>query len=429
MDVRRIRVSLLPIWHSSTYLAVAGPPRTLVCVTRSLLGCMPWRLRSWLSRQMRHRPVDSFLRFCRLPLGATTGGHRRLWHVCFVFFFFFFKFSVEDRCALLCSGAAGRSAWRFEFVPKSCEELRAVRDTLKALHSAAAARSRPPRQLKLRIKPTLDAPPPSGEIEAASTAASPHDATCSPALGKIPTDGSASFGKTGRVAVSAPSTQVAVVQTASSIPHRSNPSSGASLSSLLALTPPGLPVGKSAAALAQAPPSAVDGHAAGRRLLTRSQGFGAAPLKRQAPTCATETKRRRLSKEDAATAAWLSAFKRWRPDYEPDVAHDLVIIFSACDALLPSLITHCASGVAKSYPPVDRGGLTQWFVNVLNTGPGHGQARSEREVPSGGISLVMRSRVHGVFSAAYALHGTQCPVPRRLELGSARLHGVSVSLL
>jgi len=325
------------------------------------------------------------------------------------FFSSFFKCSVEDRCALLCSGAAGRSAWRSAFVLKSRDELRAVCDALEARHSAAAARRRPPRQLKLKMKLTLDAPPPSAAIVAASTAASPHDATCSPALGEIPRDGSASFGKTGRVAVSAPSTQVAVVQTAPSIPQPSNPSSGAALSSLLALAPPGLPVGKRAAASAQEPPSAADGQAAGRRFLTRSQGPGAAPLNRQAPTCATETKRRRLSRADAATAAWLSAFKKWRLDYEPDVAHDLVVIFSACDALLPSFITHYASGVAKWYPPVDRDGLKPWFVDVLNTGPGHGQARSEREGPSGGISRVMRSRVHGVFCAAYAFHGTPMP--------------------
>jgi len=321
---------------------------------------------------------------------------------------------VEDRCALLCSGALGRSAWRSAFVNNSPDGLRAVCDALEARHSSAAAWRRPPRQLKLKIKPTLEALPLSSAIVAASTAASPHDATCSPALGKMPRDRSSSLGRTGRVAVSAPSAPVADVQTASSNPQSSNPSSGAALSSLLAPAPPGLPVGKRAAASAQAPPSAVDGQAAGRRLLTRSQGFGAAPLKSREPTCATETKKRRLSKADAATAAWLSAFNRWRLDYEPDVAHDLFVIFSACDDLLPSFITHYASGVAKWYPPVDRDGLKPWFVDVFNTGPGHGQARSDREGPSGGISRVMSSRVYGVFCAAYAFHGLQCPVPRRL---------------
>jgi len=325
------------------------------------------------------------------------------------FFSSFFKCSVEDRCALLCSGAAGRSAWRSAFVLKSREELRAICDALEARHIAAAARRRPPRQLKIKIKPTLDAPLLSAAIVAAATAGSPLDATCSPALGKIPEDGSSSFGKTCAVAVNAPPTPVVVFQTSSSIPQPSNPSSGAALSSLLAAAPPGLPDGKIAAASAQAPPSAADGQAAGLRLLTRSQGFGAAPLKRQEPTWAKQTKRRRLSKEDAAAAAWLSAFKTWRLDYEPNVAHDLVVIFSACDALLPSFITHYASGVAKWCPPVDRDGLKPWFVDVLNMGPGHGHARSERDGPIGGISRVMRSRVHGVFCAAYAFHGNPMP--------------------
>ena len=247
--------------------------------------------------------------FRRLPIGATTGGHSRLWYVCFVLFSSFFKCSVENRCALLYSGAARRSAWRPAFVLKSREDLRAVCDALEARHIAAAVRRRPPRQLKIKIKPTLDARLLNAAIVASPTAGSPHDATCFPALGKIPEDGSTSFGQTCAVAVIAPSTPVAVVKTSSSILQPSNPSSGAALSSLLALAPPGVPDGKRAAASAQAPPSAADGQAAGRRLLTRSQGFGAAPFKRKERTWAEETKRRRLCKEDAAAAAWLSAFK------------------------------------------------------------------------------------------------------------------------
>jgi len=128
-----------------------------------------------------------------------------------------------------------------------------------------------------------------------------------------------------------------------------------------------------------------------------------------APTRSKTAKRQRLSREDAAAAAWLAAFKMWGLDYEPVVARDLVVIFSACDALLPSCITHYASRVAQWCPPVNHEGLEQWFVDVLRTGPGHGGKGEVRSRSGDGISRVMLSSVHGVFSAAYAFHGTPLP--------------------
>jgi len=64
------------------------------------------------------------------------------------------------------------------------------------------------------------------------------------------------------------------------------------------------------------------------------------------PTRLNAAKRRQLSREDAAAAAWLEAFNKGGFDYKPDVAREMLCIFSACDALLCSFITHYASGFA-----------------------------------------------------------------------------------
>ena len=144
----------------------------------------------------------------------------------------------------------------------------------------------------------------------------------------------------------------------------------------------------------------------------QAQGHGAAAGTSSKMTAATRSKtakKRRRSREDAAAAAGLAAFKMWGLDDGPVVARDLVVIFSACDALLTSFITHCASGVAQWCPPVNHEGLEQWFVDVLRTGPGHGGKGKGRAGSGDGISRVMLSRVHGVFSAAYAFHGTPLP--------------------
>jgi len=99
----------------------------------------------------------------------------------------------------------------------------------------------------------------------------------------------------------------------------------------------------------------------------------------------------------------------WGLDYEPVVARDLLVIFSACDALLTHFITHFASGVSQCRPPVNHEGLEQWFAIVLSTAPGHWGKGEGRAGSGGGISRVMLPRVHGVFSAAHAFHGTAVP--------------------
>jgi len=91
------------------------------------------------------------------------------------------------------------------------------------------------------------------------------------------------------------------------------------------------------------------------------------------------------------------------------VARDLVVIFSACDALLPSFFTHYATGVGKWCPPANRDAPKSWFVDVLKTKSGCGRPGDAREGVGGDISRVMPSRVHGVFGVAYALHGNPMP--------------------
>jgi len=94
--------------------------------------------------------------------------------------------------------------------------------------------------------------------------------------------------------------------------------------------------------------------------------------KKKVPTLPKTEKRRRRSRVDTAAAAWLAAFQMWGLEYEPVVALDLVVIFWASDALLPSFMTHYASGVAQWRPSVNHEGLERWFVDVLSTGPGNG---------------------------------------------------------
>ena len=153
----------------------------------------------------------------------------------------------------------------------------------------------------------------------------------------------------------------------------------------------------------------IEGEAAGSHIAAHARGHGAAAGTVTASAREKDAKRRRLSKADAAAAAWLAAFNTWGLKYEPDVARDLVVIFSACDALLPSFITHYATGVAKLCPPANRDALESWFVDVLKTGSGCGRPGDAREGVGGGISRVMLSRVHGVFCAAYAFHGNPMP--------------------
>jgi len=152
-----------------------------------------------------------------------------------------------------------------------------------------------------------------------------------------------------------------------------------------------------------------EGEAAGSLIAARARGHGAAAGTVTASAREKDAKRRRLSKADAAAAAWLAAFSTWSLKYEPDVARDLVVIFAACDALLPSFITHYATGVAQWCPPANRDALESWFVDVLKTGSGCGRPGDAREGVGGGISRVMRSGVHGVFCAAYAFHGNPMP--------------------
>jgi len=101
-----------------------------------------------------------------------------------------------------------------------------------------------------------------------------------------------------------------------------------------------------------------------------------------------------------AEAEWHAAFAMWGLECEPDVAHELIVTLFACDSLLPSFIAHYASGVAKWCPPVNCNGVEQWFVDVLNTGPGHRQPSHGLVGIGGCISRAMLSRVHGLFSSS-----------------------------
>jgi len=297
------------------------------------------------------------------------------------FFSSFFKCSVEDRRTLLHSGAAGKSAWSSGFVMKTREELLAVCNILEARHTAAAARQRAPRLLT--VTPAPDAR------------------------------------KTGGVSGSPPSRRLAFTPTAANSPKPRHSTLCSELPTMTKPAPPPLRPSKRTGESVLTGGLAQDGDATGPHLPAQARGsspqargHGAAAgtsSKMTAPTRPKTAKRRRLSREDAAAAAWLAAFKMWGLDYEPVVARDLVVIFSACDALLPSFITHYASGVAQWCPPVNHEGLEQWFVDVLRTGPGHGGKGEGRAGSGDGISRVMLSRVHGVFSAAYAFHGTPLP--------------------
>ena len=161
-----------------------------------------------------------------------------------------------------------------------------------------------------------------------------------------------------------------------------------------------------------------DGESKGPHLPSRALG---PPAQAQRPRAAASTrtvteptrpnaaKRRRLSRADAAAATWTEAFKKWGLDYEPDVARELMCIFSACDALLPSFITHYASGVARWCPPASHEGLEQWFVDELRTAAGHARQQRGRAGVGSGISRVLLSSVRGVFSVGYDFHGTQLP--------------------
>jgi len=333
------------------------------------------------------------------------------------FFSSFFKCPVENRRDLLRPGAEGRAAWSSVFVLKTREELLDVCSMLEARFTAAAARQRAPRQLAATRALA------SGASRAVSLAASaatrPHEDVCTPDTIKNLPSRSTAAPKTEGLAGSAPSGHVAIALRAERPPRPSHSSLCAELPTSTTPAPPRLAPAKREAALALTPSLAQDAEATGTHLPSlargsppRTQGPGAAtdtvPTK-AAPTRPTKASRRPMSMADTAAAAWLAAFAKWGLEYEPEVARDLINIFSACDALLPSFVTHYASGVARWCPPVNQDGLEQWFVDEISTGPGHGRPREERAERSGCISRAMLSRVHGVFCAAYAFHGTPLP--------------------
>jgi len=286
-----------------------------------------------------------------------------------------FKCSAAERRVLVRAGAAGKAAWSAAFVLKTRKELRAVCNVLEGRHTVAAVLQDASRQVvakrspgACRSSPMRSAP--SLEKEQRDSASFPPSAT-------TPGAGTAAAVKAGREAGREPSGRGLVVSTAETC------------------------------VLASA--RGREGEAAGSHIAAHARGHGAAAGTLTASAREKDAKRWRLSKADAAAAAWLAAFNTWGLKYEPDVARDLVVIFSACDALLPSFITHYATGVAKWCPPANRDALESWFVDVHKTGSGCGRPGDAREGAGGGISCVMLSRVHGVFCAAYAFHGNPMP--------------------
>jgi len=296
------------------------------------------------------------------------------------FFSSYFKCSVADRRAFLGSGAAGKSVWSSGFVLKTREELQAVCSILEARHNAAADRERASRLLRAKDAPEAR--------------------------------------KTGGVSSSSPSAQLAAAPRAVSFAKALHSDlcteRPTSTTPAPARVPPSRRKGDSSLTLGPIQ----DGESKGPHLPSRALG---PPPQAQRPRAAASTrtvteptrpnaaKRRRLSRADAAAAAWLEAFKTLGLDYDPDVARELTCIVPACDALLPSFITHCASGVARWCPTASHEGLEQWFVEELRTAAGHARQQRGRAGVGCGISRVLLSRVHGVFSAGYDFHGTQLP--------------------
>jgi len=102
--------------------------------------------------------------------------------------------------------------------------------------------------------------------------------------------------------------------------------------------------------------------------------------------------------------AWLAEFDKWGLVIERDAALEVIAVFSRCEGLLPSFVTHFSKGLIKHCPPVTLSRVEPWFVDLLVTGSG-----SAAHAGGGAVPRVLLSHVHSVFSAAYAFHGTSLP--------------------
>ena len=281
------------------------------------------------------------------------------------FFFSFFMCPVENRRDSLRPGQRGNAAWSSVFVLKTLEELLVVCSILEARFIAAAARQRAPRQLAATR--ALASGASSAVSLAASAATRPHEEVCSSdTIENLPYRSTAAP-KTEGFSGSAPSGQEAIAPRAALSPRPSHSSSCAELPTSTTPAPPRLDPSKRMAALALTPGLAQGAEATGTHLpsLARgpappTQGPGAAAdtsRKTAAPTRPSKAIGRSKSREDTAAAARLAAFTKCGLEYEPEGARELINILSACDALLPSVVTHYASCVAQWCPPVNHDGL------------------------------------------------------------------------
>ena len=113
---------------------------------------------------------------------------------------------------------------------------------------------------------------------------------------------------------------------------------------------------------------------------------------------------RRVEVTSATAVAWLADFDKWGLVIERDAALEVIAVFSRCEGLLPSFVTHFSKGLIKNCPPVTLSRVEPWFVDLLVTGSG-----SAAHAGGGAVLRVLLSHVHSVFSAAYAFHGTSLP--------------------
>jgi len=287
----------------------------------------------------------------------------------------------------------------------------------EARFTASAVRRRAPRQLVAMR--ALEAGASRAVSPEASAATRLHAEVCSPdSIKNLPSRSTAAPKPRG-LAGSAPIGRVAIASRAARFPRPSHSSSCAELPTSTTPAPPRLAPSKRNAVLALTPGLAQDADATGTYIPSHARG---PPPQPQWPGAATDTaptkaaltrpkkaSRRPIRREDTVAAAWLSDFTKWGLEYEPGVARELRNIFSACEVLLASFVTHYASGVAQWCVAVNQDGFEQWFVDFLSTGPGHGRPGEERAEMSGGISCAMLCRVNGVLSAVYALHRTPLP--------------------
>jgi len=248
---------------------------------------------------------------------------------------------------LVRAGAAGKATWSAAFVLKTREELRAGCNVLEGRHTVAAARQTASRQVvakrspgACRSSPMRSAP--SMEKEQRDSASSAPSAT-------TPGAGSAAAVKARRDAGREPSGRGLVVSTAATC------------------------------VLVSA--RGREGEAAGIHIAAHARRHGAAADTVTAPARVKDAKRRRLSKADAAAPAWLAAFNNWGLKYEPDVARDLVVIFSPCDALLPfssrtTPLLSPSGALLQTVTPSSRG---LWTCSRRDLGAG-GRVTREREL-------------------------------------------------